>query len=125
MTIQFLTIEEMFAIHDALIEKFGGTQGIRDTALLEAAVMRPQSGYYETLEQQAAALMESLANNHPFLDGNKRMAFFATDVFLRMNGYWIECDSKEAHSYFMLLFETKQFRFDPLLKWLKTTIKPL
>lgn len=125
MKTRFLSTEEVLNIHKELIETFGGSHGIRDKALLEATLMRPQIGYYETLNQQAATLMESLANNHPFIDGNKRVAFFATDVFLRTNAYWIECDSEDAYQYFMQLFDTQNFRFEPLLAWLKTTIKPL
>ncbi|MCK5355454.1 MAG: type II toxin-antitoxin system death-on-curing family toxin [Methyloprofundus sp.] len=122
---RFLNIEEALNIHKELIETFGGSHGIRDKALLEAALMRPQTGYYQTINQQAAALMESLANNHPFIDGNKRIAFFVTDVFLRINSYWIDCDSEEAYEYFMQLFDAGSFRFEPLLSWLDTTIKPL
>jgi death-on-curing protein len=64
---------------------------------LEAALLRPQLGYYEGLIEEAAALMESLANNHPFIDGNKRVAFFVTDTFLRMNGQYIDCDNSKAY----------------------------
>jgi death-on-curing protein len=125
MNTRFLTVDAALSIHQELIEQFGGINGIRDINLLEAALMRPQIGYYETLTQQAAALMESLANNHPFIDGNKRVAFFATDVFLRINGYWIDCDNEKTHQHFMLLFDTGNFRFQPLLEWLEENIKPL
>ena len=57
--------------------EFGGTQGIRNTGALDAAIVRPQSSYCDTLIEEAAALMESLAMNHPFLDGNERTAFHA------------------------------------------------
>ena len=125
MKTRYLSVEEVLNIHKELIKTFGGSDGIRDKALLEAALMRPQMGYYETLNQQAAALMESLANNHPFIDGNKRVAFFVTDVFLRMNAYCIDCDNEAAYKYFMQLFDSQNFRFEPLLAWLNTTVKPL
>jgi len=67
--------------------------------------------------------MESLAINHPFVDGNKRIAFFATDTFLRMNGFYIDCDSEKAYSFFMNLFETNTFKFQFLLEWLKLNTK--
>lgn len=67
--------------------RYGGASGLRDPGSLEAALYRPQTGYYGVVISQAAALMESLANNHPFVDGNKRIAFAATDVFLRINGW--------------------------------------
>ena len=112
-------------MHDAAVHEFGGTLGIRDTGALAAAVMRPQIGYYDTLIEEAAALMESVAMNHPFLDGNKRTAFYATDVFLRKNGSFIECDNNEAHRFFMRLFENNTFRFEELHTWLQEHVKPL
>lgn len=72
-----LTVGEVLQIHHQQIEDYGGACGVRDKGLLESAVFRPQVGYYNTIAEEAAALMESLANNHPFLDGNKRIAFAA------------------------------------------------
>lgn len=111
MTQDFLTLEEVLAMHQILISEFGGARGIRDEGALLSALMRPQLGYFDTLIAEAAALMESLSNNHPFLDGNKRVAFFATDTFLRMNGYFIDCDNSEAYAYFMELFDRNMFQF--------------
>jgi death-on-curing protein len=71
----------LFFIFRDNIDRFGGASGLRDRGLLESALYRPQSGYYDGLDQMAAALLESLLINHPFVDGNKRVAFFATDVF--------------------------------------------
>ncbi len=82
----FLSVDEVLAIHERVIDAFGGATGVRDLGLLESALFRPQSGYYENLETMAAALFESLLINDPFIDENKRVAFFATDVFLRLNG---------------------------------------
>ena len=81
----YLSLDEAIAIHERLIQKFGGAAGIRDKGLLESALFRPQTGYYEDLAQMAAALFESLISNHAFVDGNKRMAFFCCDIFLRLN----------------------------------------
>ena len=120
---KYLSLNEVIILHRYLIEEFGGSQGIRSLDSLKSALMRPQSGYYEDVINEAAALMESLAMNHPFIDGNKRVAFFATDVFLRLNNCYIECDSKTAHKYFMDLFETNNFNFDNLLPWFKKHIK--
>ena len=83
----FPTLEEAIHLHDRLIEVFGGARGTRDLGLLDSALARPRSGYYPTLSAQAAAMMHSLSQNHPFVDGNKRVAFAMTVVFLRMNGY--------------------------------------
>ncbi len=121
----FPAVSEVIAIHDDQIAQFGGSMGIRDVGALESALLRPQIGYYDSLIEEAAALMESLAMNHPFVDGNKRTAFFATDAFLRMNGHFIDCDNEEAHAFFMQLFETNSFRFAELAVWLKEHSRPL
>ena len=125
MNHDFPTIEEAVAIHDAAIHEFGGALGIRDEGALASAIMRPQIGYYDTLIEEAAALMESLAMNHPFLDGNKRTAFYVTDTFLRKNGSFIDCDNDEAHRFFIGLFETNSFRFAELGVWLEEHVKLL
>ena len=70
-------------------------------------------------------MMESLAINHPFIDGNKGVAFAATDAFLRMNGYFVDCDNEETYRVFIHLFETNSFRFAQLLEWLETDVSPL
>lgn len=95
----FLTLEELFDLHRQLIERFGGADGVRDPGLLESALARPRSGYYSSLSEQAAALMQSLAGNHAFVDGNKRVAFAATAVFLRMNGCRLEVGADEAERF--------------------------
>jgi len=95
---RYPTLHEALALHEALIDRFGGAPGIRDLGGLESALHRPQSGYYDRLAQQGAALMHSLAMNHAFIDGNKRVAFALTAVFLRMNGYRlvVSADAGEA-----------------------------
>ena len=95
----FLTLEEVLDLHRQLIQRFGGADGVRDPGLLESALARPRSGYYSSLSEQAAALMQSLAGNHAFVDGNKRVAFAATAVFLRMNGYALRVDADEAERF--------------------------
>ena len=125
MTRVYPEIGEAIAIHDALIGEFGGTPGIRDEGALASAIMRPQLGYYDSLVEEAAALMESLANNHPFVDGNKRAAFFVTDAFLRLNGHFIDGDSVETNELFMRLFQTRSFRFAQLHAWLQQSVRPL
>ena len=121
----FLTLEELLVIHQHLIDEFGGSHGLREQNALEAAAMRPQTGYYKNIFEEAAALMESLAMNHPFIDGNKRMAFFAADTFLRMNGYYIDCDDQEAYDYFISLFESSSFEFEKLSVWIRQNSKLL
>ena len=112
-------------MHDVLIRESGGAFGLRDEGALASALIRPQIGYYNGLIEEAAAMMESLAMNHPFIDGNKRVAFAATDAFLRMNGHFIESDDEEAYAFFMDLFETGNFRFAPLNAWLEEHVQQL
>ena len=95
----FLSVEEMLESHRQLIERFGGAGGVRDPGLLESALARPRSGYYASLSEQAAALLQSLAGNHAFVDGNKRISFAAAAVFLRMNGYALVVDADEAERF--------------------------
>ncbi len=119
------TLPEVLAMHEELLREFGGSAGLRDQAALESALMRPQIGYYERLVDEAAAMMESLANNHPFIDGNKRVAFFVTDTFLRMNGRFIDCDNEAAYVFFMELFAQRRFRMEELVTWLEEHVRDL
>src|SRR5260370_41056463 len=82
----YLTVAEVLAMHADQIERYGGSHGVRDQGLLETALYRPPTGYYADLIEEAAALWESLAQNHPFIDGHKRTAFAATYTFLAING---------------------------------------
>jgi death-on-curing protein len=118
-TIRFLSRDEALAIHARLIERFGGPDGVRDLGLLESALHRPQTGHYVDLVQMAAALFESLLMNHPFVDGNKRVAFFATDVFLRINGWRIEVNPDAAHGFLMGLLEQDRCELVQLETWLR------
>lgn len=95
----FPTLEEALFLHQRLLEAFGGAAGVRDPGLLESALARPRSGYYSSLAEQAAALMQSLAMNHCFIDGNKRVAFALTDVFLRLNGHCLAVKADPAERF--------------------------
>lgn len=86
MSRDYLTTADVLGLHAILLERYGGASGIRDMGALESSVYRPQCGYYADIVEEACALMESLLINHPFVDGNKRTAFAAFDVFLRING---------------------------------------
>ena len=92
----YLTMAEVLAMHADQIERYGGSHGVRDLGLLEAALFRPQTGYYADLIEEAAALWESLSQNHPFIDGNKRTAFAATYTFLAINGARLTADAQET-----------------------------
>jgi death-on-curing protein len=115
----YLTMAEVLAMHADQIERYGGSQGVRDHGLLEAALYRPQTGYYADLIEEAAALWESLAQNHPFIDGNKRTAFAAVYTFLAINGVRLTATAQVTSVFIANLYETKQFAFDKLAPWLR------
>lgn len=123
--VQFLSLDEVLAIQVRGLERFGGAAGVRDLGLLESAIYRPQCGYYDDLAEMAAALFESLLINHPFVDGNKRAAFFATDVFLRLNGWKLAVEAQAAYAFLMGLFEAGQCDFEHLLPWLRRHLEQL
>jgi death-on-curing protein len=120
--INYLTLPDLLAMHMVLIKRYGGSDGVRDMGALESAVSRPQSGYYKDVIASAAALLESLTINHPFVDGNKRVAFAATDVFLRINGFRFELKSKEIYATLMKFFDTGSFKMETLEPWLRKNI---
>ena len=114
----YLTIAEVLVIHSLLIDKYGGSHGLRDRGLLESAVFLPQTGYYAGPAEEAAALMESLASNHPFLDGNKRTAFAAAHTFLLMNSFGLTVESSAAYDFITDSIAAGQFRFARILGWI-------
>jgi death-on-curing protein len=120
--VRFLSLDEVLAIHERAIEEFGGASGVRDLGLLESALYRPQSGYYEDLVTMAAALFESLLMNHPFVDGNKRVAFFATDVFLRLNGFRLDVDANETYDWLTELFNTGRCDLAHISAWIRQSV---
>jgi death-on-curing protein len=120
---EYLTVVEVLAIHDLLIEGFGGAEDVRDLGALEAAVFRPQTGYYEDAIAEAAALLESLVQNHPFLDGNKRTAVAAADVHLRLKGLELGGDSVEHHRFIIGLIEEGAVDWRAIDQWLRRSIE--
>ncbi len=115
----YLTPAEAIAIHADQIDRYGGSPGIRDPGLIEAALFRPQTGYYPDLIEEAAALWESLGQNHPFFDGNKRTGFAATYTFLAINGVRLTASADEAYAFISGLYEAGSFRFEALVPWLR------
>lgn len=118
----YLTVVEVLAIHADQIERYGGAEGVRDRGLLEAALFRPQTGYYADLIEEAAALWESLAQNHPFIDGNKRTAFAVTYTFLAINGARISADADATYAFIFNLYATGTFAFEHLTVWLRANV---
>jgi death-on-curing protein len=115
----YLTVAELLAIHADQIERYGGSPGLRDPGLLEAALYRPQTGYYADVIEEAAALWESLAQNHPFTDGNKRTAFAAAYTFLAINGRRLTATAEEIYSFIAAQYAQGTFAFDVLVRWLR------
>ena len=120
----YLTLEEGLALHAELIRRFGGSAGIRDPGLLESALARPRSGYYRSLSEQAGALMQSLASNHCFIDGNKRMAFAAAAIFLRMNGFHFQVDGETGESFLVGRVIVGKADLAEITAWMEARIKP-
>lgn len=114
-----LTLAEVLAIHADQIARYGGGEGVRDMGQLEAALFRPQTGYYEDVLEQAAALWESLAPNHTFVDGNKRTAFAVTYTFLAINAVRITADPEDTYRFIIDGLEHGDFRFPRLRDWLR------
>ena len=119
----YLTVAEVLAMHVDLIERYGGSRGVRDPGLLEAALYRPQTGYYADLIEEAAALWESLSQNHPFIDGNKRTAFAAMYTFLWINGVRLVAGVQETWVFIDGLYEANQFSSERLAPWLRDHVK--
>ncbi len=95
----YITLAEILAIHKDQIIRYGGAEGMRDQNLLDSALFRPQSGYYPDVIAEAAALWESLLQNHPFIDGNKRTAFAAMFTFLHINGWKLTANADETYAF--------------------------
>lgn len=121
----YLTIDEVLRIHARLLEAFGGAPGVRDLGLIESALLRPQTGYYADIIEEAAALWESLAMNHGFVDGNKRVAYACLELFLAMNGVDVSASNDELERFIYGHLEAGTFRKDVLEAWLQGHTSPL
>lgn len=119
---EYVTTADALFFHKELIERYGGATGIRDAGTLESALHRPQTGYYDTIVHEAAALLESLVQNHPFVDSNKRVAFAVVDVFLRINGRAITADSRTIYEFLIELLNNRTFDMEHLVPWLQTIV---
>src|SRR5687768_16180909 len=113
----YLTVIDVLAIHEDQIERFGGASGIRDRGLLEAALFRPQTGYYADLIDEAAALWESLSQNHPFIDGDKRTAFAVAFAFLVINGARLTAGPAKTGRFILGLYADGHFDVEHLSRW--------
>ena len=126
----YLNVTQVLALHKRSLERYGGSDGVRDMRLLDSAVFRPmQSAFgedaYPDLFQKAAALLEGLAKNHPFFDGNKRTAFVATATFLGVNGYSLKCDRVEAADFVLQIAGESRKELSLIADWLKEHSKKI
>ena len=117
-----LTVEEITALHNKLIDRTGGTHGLRDQSLLESAIYSAISGFdgseaYPTIEEKAARLMYSLTNNHAFVDGNKRIGVFTMLMTLQLNNVKINCTQAELISLGLSVAEGKTGYIE-ILDWI-------
>ena len=121
----YLTIDDVLYLHAEQIRLFGGADGVRDEGLILSALLRPQTGYYQDLVEEAAALWESLAMNHGFVDGNKRVAFASVVVFLGANGVQLTAAPDDVIAFIYRHLEAGTFTKDVLDAWLRENTAPL
>lgn len=124
-----ITVNEILLLHKLSIEFFGGTPGVRDLNLLESAVTRPFQAFdnkeiYASIFEKSAALLESIINNHPFIDGNKRTGLLAVFVFLRKNKIKLTASEKETYDFIIKVASSKT-DFDEIVLWLQKNSIPL
>ena len=120
----YITLDEALRIHALLIKEFGGAAGVRDLGLIESALLRPQTGYYADLIEEAAALWESLAMNHGFVDGNKRVAYACLEMFLQLNGTDVIASNDTVQVFIYTNLEAGTFRKDVIEDWLNRNTVP-
>lgn len=125
---KYLTPQQVLAIHDQMVKRFGGSAGVRDLGLVESAVARPQATFdgqdlYESVFDKAAALLQSLLKNHPFVDGNKRTALTSAGVFLKTNGY-VLINAHEEEVAFGVDVDNKHLSLEEISSWLKKHTTP-
>jgi death-on-curing protein len=121
----FLTLEECLRLHEEQIRRFGGSAGLRDPGLLESALARPRSGYYQTLSEQAAALLQSLVTNPCFVSGNKRMAFAASAIFLHMNGFHLDANAGAGKAFMVERVIRAKAELAEIAGWISSRLSPL
>lgn len=126
---RYLTMQEVRELHRWALQAFGGMHGIRNEGLVDSALAAPQMAFggvelHPTLVEKAAALAFSLVMNHGFVDGNKRVGFWAMDAFLRLNGQYVTCTTDEGADTFLSLADGKMTK-EQLVAWLVPRCQPL
>lgn len=124
-----ISYEEALEVHGVLIEKFGGSLGIRDKSGLKAALARPfgefdGSPFYPTPEEKASAILESVVKNHPFVDGNKRTGYVLMRLLLMQFGKDLNATQAEKYQ-FVIAVASGELDFDAILAWTQAHVKTL
>ena len=120
----YLSIDDVLWIHEEQLNLYGGARGVRDEGLILSALLRPQTGYYADVMEEAAALWESLAMNHGFIDGNKRVDFASTILFLAANGVSATGTEEEWIEFIYSNLEAGTFRKTTIEDWLNRHTEP-
>lgn len=120
---QYLTPEQVLFLHSRLLNETGGGHGIRDLGMLLSALGRPQATFdgkelYPDIFSKAAALMDSLVRNHPFVDGNKRTAITTSALFLRINGFQLVVENREMVQFTFACAQS-QVSLEGIADWFK------
>jgi death-on-curing protein len=120
-------ITEVEKIHSILIERYGGSFGIRDKELLESAINRPHATFgnedlYHTPIEKAAAILESILINHPFIDGNKRTGYVLARLILLEDSIDIKASQEEKYKFVMKVSKA-EIRFEQIVEWLNVNTK--
>lgn len=123
-----ITVEQTLAIHKELIELYGGTDGVRDQNGLESALIRPFDGfgeldYYPTTEEKAAAILQSVLLNHPFVDGNKRTGFYLMLAVLDIGGKTLEVEGQVRYD-FVIQVASGKLPFEEIVTWIRNAVAP-
>ena len=126
---KIITVRQILTLHEFEIKKYGGSPGIRDIGMLKSATGRPFATFngtdlYSDIYSKSAALIQSIAKNHPFVDGNKRTAFVATTTFLELNKYSLEITQKEVVNY-TLRIVNENLSVDEISAWIKKHTKKI
>ncbi len=125
---KYLTPQKVLFIHNQVVKRTGGSHGVRDIGLVESAVFRPQASFdgkdlYITVFE-AAALLQSLLKNHPFVDGNKRTALVSAGLFLGLNGYKLKNANKDEVE-FAIKVDNKHLDIEEISDWLEKHSKKI
>ena len=120
---RYLSLQEVISLHSLIITQSGGSSGLRDRGALESAIAQPEASFageelYPDLATKAGALGHSLIQNHPFVDGNKRIGHGAMEVFLLLNGHEIEASVDEQETIIIGVASGKISRIE-LSEWLR------